>query len=96
MSHRLWKRRFGGDPQIVGRTVAIDSIPTTIVGVLPTGAVYPGFADLWTPIAQYRYPEILGRRGLHADSRTIARLRPGVDSVDGFQSVCIGVLLAVN
>jgi putative ABC transport system permease protein len=80
MSFRLWQRRFGGDPSIVGRRISLDSIPTTIVGVLPVGAVYPGFADIWQPISTYRHPEILQRRGFHADSRTIARLRPGVDS----------------
>src|SRR4051812_15679050 len=80
ISTRLWKSRFGRDPHIVGRMVAIDSVPTSIVGVLPTGAAYPGFADLWMPSAHYRHPEILLRRGLHADSRTIGRLRPGMDS----------------
>jgi putative ABC transport system permease protein len=80
MSHRLWQRRFGGDPGIVGRTISVDSIPTTVVGVLPVGAVYPGFADLWQPISQYRHREILLRRGFHADSRTLGRLRAGVDS----------------
>lgn len=80
MSHRLWQRRFAGDPAIVGRTISVDSIPTAVIGVLPLGAVYPGFADLWQPISQYRHPDILRRRGFHADSRTLARLRAGVDS----------------
>jgi predicted permease len=80
VSHKLWLRRFGGDPAIVGRQVSIDSIPTTVVGVLPVGAVYPGFADIWQSLGQYRHMEILARRGFHADSRTIGRLRPGVDS----------------
>ena len=80
MSYRLWRRRFGGDPGIVGRRIDVDSVPTTVVGVLPVGAVYPGFADLWQPIAAYRHQEILERRGLHVDSRAIGRLRAGVDS----------------
>jgi putative ABC transport system permease protein len=80
MSYRLWQRRFGGDPSIIGRRISLDSVPTTVVGVLPVGAVYPGFADVWQPISAYRHPEILRQRGFHADSRTIARLRPGVDS----------------
>jgi putative ABC transport system permease protein len=80
MSYRLWQRRFSGDPSIVGRRISLDSIPTTVVGVLPVGAVYPGFADIWQPISLYRHQEILQQRGFHADSRTIARLRPGVDS----------------
>src|SRR6185503_1178668 len=80
ISHALWRRRFGGDPAVVGRTLSVDSIPTTVIGVLPIGAEYPGFAELWQPIAQYRHPEILRRRGFHADSRTLGRLRPGMDS----------------
>ncbi len=80
MSYRIWKRRFGADPGIIGRTISVDSVPTTIVGLLPPGAEYPGFAELWIPVAHYRHQQVLARRGLHADSRTIARLRPGVDS----------------
>ncbi len=80
ISHRLWHRRFGGDPTIVGRTVIVDSAAVAIVGVLPVGAVYPPFADLWQPISQYRHPDILQQRGFHADSRTLGRLRVGVDS----------------
>ena len=80
LSHRLWKRRFGGDPAIVGRSVLVDSMQVTIVGVLPVGAVYPGFADLWTPISRYAKKGILQQRGFHADSRTIGRLRANIDS----------------
>ncbi|MGH7712690.1 MAG: FtsX-like permease family protein, partial [Gemmatimonadaceae bacterium] len=71
---------FGGDPAIVGRTVIVDSVAVTIIGVLPVGAVYPTFADLWQPISRYRHPDVLQQRGFHADSRTIGRLRLGVDS----------------
>jgi predicted permease len=81
LAHSLWQQRFGGDPTIIGRRIDLDSMPTTVVGVLPAGAQYPGFAALWRPLSQYRHKEILTRRGLHADSRTVARLRPGVDSV---------------
>ncbi|MEX2152079.1 MAG: ABC transporter permease [Gemmatimonadaceae bacterium] len=80
MSYKLWKRRFGGDPAILGRSISVDRAPMIIVGVLPNGAVYPGFADLWTPISGYPRKEILLQRGFHADSRTLGRLRPGVDS----------------
>ena len=81
MSYKLWQRRYGGDRAIIGRSVSVDSVPTTIVGVLPNGAVYPGFADLWTPISHYPKKDILLRRGFHADSRTMGRLRFGMDSV---------------
>ena len=81
MSYKLWQRRFGGDRTIIGRRVSVDSVPTTIVGVLPAGAVYPGFADLWTPLSHYQKRAILLRRGFHADSRTLGRVRAGIDSV---------------
>ena len=81
ISFELWRRRFGSDPAVIGRTLPIDSLPTTIVGVMPNGATYPEFASLWESVTQYRHQDILTRRGLHADSRTIGRLRPGIDSL---------------
>ena len=80
ISYELWQKSFGGDPRTVGQRVLIDSVPTTIVGVMPLGGTYPGFASAIQPVSHYRHQEILTRRGLHADSRTIARLKPGVDS----------------
>ena len=80
ISFELWRRRFGGDPGILGRTIAIDSVPTTIVGVMPNGATYPDFASVWESVTQCRHQDILTRRGLHADSRTIGRLHAGIDS----------------
>ena len=80
ISHRLWRSQLGSDPRAVGRRILIDSVPKVIVGVLAPGAVYPPFADVWQPITTYGAPEILQRRGFHADSRTLGRLRPGIDS----------------
>ncbi|HEY7860106.1 MAG TPA: ABC transporter permease, partial [Gemmatimonadaceae bacterium] len=46
----MWRERFGGDPGIVGRTVTIDGVPRTIVGVLPRGFLFPSAdVQLWTP-----------------------------------------------
>jgi putative ABC transport system permease protein len=47
----LWKRRFGGDPRIVGTVVLLDDAPHTIVGVAPPGFEFPVFADAWAPLA---------------------------------------------
>ncbi len=80
LSYTLWQRRFGGDRAIVGQRITIDSMPTTVVGVMPVGAEYPTFAQVWQPLAGYRHRDVLARRGVHADSRTLARLAPGVDS----------------
>jgi putative ABC transport system permease protein len=46
ISHGCWRRRFGGDPSAIGRTIRIDGHPFTIVGVTPPGfhGVTPGLA----------------------------------------------------
>ena len=80
ISYSLWQERFGGDPAIIGRRISLDSVPTAVVGVLPVGAAYPTFASVWQPVTHYKKQDALGRRGLHADSRTIGRLRVGIDS----------------
>ena len=48
ISHRLWHSRFGADPQIVGRSIRIGGVATTVVGVMPSELVLIG-ADLWIP-----------------------------------------------
>lgn len=74
LSHKLWQRRFGGDPDIVGRAVALDHTNNyTIVGVLPPQANFPGESEFWiteTTTAQGRHDT----RSLNV----IARLKPGV------------------
>jgi putative ABC transport system permease protein len=80
LTYEFWQKSFGGDLGVVGQRVLIDSVPTTIVGVMPLGGTYPGFASAFQPVSHYRHQEALAMRGLHADSRTIARLKPGVDS----------------
>jgi predicted permease len=87
LAFELWRRRFGGDPSILGKTIAVDSVPATIVGVMPNGATYPDFASVWESVTQYRHQEILTRRGLHADSRTIGRLRAGIDSAQAVSAL---------
>ena len=55
LSHRLWKRRFGGDPSVVGTQVTINGKPYTIAGVMPAGFDYPGRRyELWAPLPSPR------------------------------------------
>ena len=51
ISDALWKRRFGGDQGILSRTVRVNGVDRTIVGVMPPGFRYPEFAHLWLPLA---------------------------------------------
>jgi putative ABC transport system permease protein len=49
ISHRLWQRRFDGDPTVVGRAIRLNHVPHTVVGVAPAGFTFPldGQVDVW-------------------------------------------------
>jgi putative ABC transport system permease protein len=51
ISDFMWHSRFGGDRNVIGQAIALDTTPHTIVGVLPAGVQFPfvGPADIWTP-----------------------------------------------
>ncbi|HEV3138982.1 MAG TPA: ABC transporter permease, partial [Vicinamibacterales bacterium] len=74
ISERLWRGRFGADPGLVGRTIALDGTPFTVVGVVPQDFQILFRADLWTPFLPQRVPE---QRRQHY-MQVIGRLRPGV------------------
>ncbi len=90
ISWEFFQKHFGGDPGVIGKTLDVDSARTTIIGVMPHAFAFPNFAGaggwmapaLWQPIAVFQatHPQ-LTQRGLHVDSRTVLRLRPGIDSV---------------
>ena len=88
LSYDFFMNRFGGDRSVVGHLVAIDSTPTTIIGVMPGGFAFPNFGAggwlppaIWQPIDVFQAKHnTLSLRGLHVDSRAILRLRTGVDS----------------
>src|SRR5947199_1848177 len=53
ISHAFWQRRFGADPSVIGRAIQLDTMPFTIVGVMPagfSGIEVDGHADLWWPV----------------------------------------------
>jgi len=73
LSHPLWKRRFGADPAVVGRTVQLNGTTHTIVGVMSEDFIFPPGAELWKPLA------LEGAAAHDRDGRwigAIARLRP--------------------
>jgi putative ABC transport system permease protein len=73
ISHGLWTRRYGGDPNILTRTIVVDDVNHTVVGVLPPGFQFPAFrdTDLIVPV-----PERSCRSCGYV--RAVARLKPGV------------------
>jgi predicted permease len=82
LSHGLWRRRFGGAPGIIGRTLSLNGHAVTVIGVMP-----PGFqwfiqeksltgkpAQLWVPLGFTEENRV--RRGRYLQA--VARLAPGV------------------
>jgi hypothetical protein len=47
LSEGIWRRRFGGDSTVVGKTLLFDGFPTTIVGIAPAGLRWPGAVDVF-------------------------------------------------
>jgi predicted permease len=50
ISHGLWKRRFGGDPSLIGRPIVLSGEPHTIIGVLAAGFEPNPPAEIWLPV----------------------------------------------
>src|SRR5207237_8710459 len=79
LRHSIWARRFGSDPSVIGRALALNGESYTVVGVMPPFVQLPGFENrndqLWVPIAFP--PEEATQRGNHF-LEVIARLKPGV------------------
>ena len=78
LNESLWKRRFGGDPSMIGRVLTLNNETYTVVGVLPHSVRLPAFVNwrdqVWVPIA-FSAEEAAGR-GNHF-LEVIARLKPG-------------------
>jgi len=73
LGHDYWRRCFGGDRAVVGRTVTLNGVPRTVVGVAPAGLVLPREADVLVPL---RTDTTLGRRSEFLT--VVGRLAPGV------------------
>ena len=75
LSHELWQQRFGGDPNLVGKSLTLNGRPNVVIGVLPPGFQGPivSGAQLWSvlPIDPTR-----DDRGSHY-LKVVARLAPG-------------------
>ena len=79
LSQRLWQRRFGGDPAIVGTQVTVNGKPYSIAGVMPAGFDYPGRRyQLWVPLPSPRTADLPPINRASHYLRVIARLKPSV------------------
>ncbi len=80
ISYGLWQKRFGGQSDIVNKSISLNGEPATVVGVMPQSFSFPASVDLWASLG----PQ-LGNLGLHIQDRGyhsgwfgVARLKQGV------------------
>jgi putative ABC transport system permease protein len=73
VSDGLWRRRYGADPGILGKTLQLNGRPYTVVGVMPPGFRFPGETDVWQRLA-WNYAN--HSRFAHF-TEAVARLAPG-------------------
>jgi putative ABC transport system permease protein len=71
LSDALWQRRYGGDSDLLGRTITLNSRSYTVIGIMPRGFRFNG-ADVFTPLS----PGTSGNRGFNL--QVLGHLKPGV------------------
>lgn len=87
LTHSLWERRYGGDRNILGKTIQLNSHPYTVIGVLPVSFVYPdAHTQLWTAFFHGEDPHQVQRVDVH-NYFVVARLRPGATMAQALSEV---------
>ena len=82
LSHSVWQDRYGKDPSIIGKTIRVNEVRRTVVGVMPAGMRFPEDTDLRIPLvpggAHGDDPALFGRLG---DGVTLAAARTEMDTM---------------
>ncbi|HZS04996.1 MAG TPA: ABC transporter permease [Blastocatellia bacterium] len=76
IGYAIWQERYGASSRIVGRTIAVNGVPTTIVGVMRKGFRYPLVHDLWLPLASM--PGLDSQKREARNFQVLGRLAAGV------------------
>jgi predicted permease len=74
LGHAFWRKHFGGDPTVFGRTLRLSRGTVTIVGVMPPRYSFPDGAEIWLPLHRDLEKE---RQGSWSLLNTVARLNSG-------------------
>src|SRR5579862_2601913 len=86
LDYGLWERRYGKDPSLIGQTIRINGMPTTVIGVMPAGFAFPFGADVWlpltpTPDTEKREARNLAVFGRLNDSATLESARAEMETI---------------
>jgi predicted permease len=77
ISAEAWQRYFGRDPGVVGRSVALNGVSYSVIGVMPFNAAYPGDGEVWLPLSLLDQATQASR--VWHSVRVLGRLRAGVE-----------------
>ncbi len=88
LGYTVWENRYGRDPNILGKSIRINDVATSVVGVMPQGMKFPLNADVWVPLAptaEYekrdaRNVQVFGRL---ADGVPLSQARNELHLIDG-------------
>jgi len=87
LTWNLWRRRFGGDPAILGKGILLDGEAYMVIGILPPWFSYPDpETQVWTPIRRETRPAAMDSLNNH-QFRVIARLKEDHTLAQGFTDV---------
>ncbi len=87
LSDSLWRRRFGSDPQVIGRAITLNNQSQTVIGIMPPGFRFLGDSDLWMPLLTQGWGRVVplgegeGKVAYGVEENNvsvIARLKPGL------------------
>src|SRR5262245_21686253 len=78
ISDALWKRRFGGSRNVIGRNITLDSVQREIIGVLRPNIKVPRAAQVYIPLEDLRSDKDYVNRGNHPGFSALGRLKPDV------------------
>jgi predicted permease len=87
LGHGVWRARYRADPGIVGRTIRVNGVASTVVGVMPDGFGFPRTAALWQPLTLLS-PEELSRRDVRRLG-VVGRMKPAVTIEQGRADIAV-------
>ncbi len=90
LSHELWQRRFGSDPNIIGKTLTLNGELRTVIGVMPAGFRFGVPTEVYVPIGSSLPPEVINSRADHPGMYVVARLKPGV-TIESARAEMVGI-----
>jgi putative ABC transport system permease protein len=73
----IWKNRYGSDPSVIGRTIKVNSLVVTVIGIMAPDMKFPFNTDVWIPLSMLP-PELSNSKRGVRQFQVMGRLKPGV------------------